>query len=243
MIDLHSHILPGIDDGPHQERVSIEMARMAAADGATVMACTPHRRDIYPTPAARMREGIAALQPLLDGAGIDLRLVTGLEIAIEAVAGMDDDELRAATLGDGPWLLIEMPFQGWPIDLPRVMTDLEIRGFRVLLAHPERCSSVQANPDRMRDLLGRGALAQVTAGSITGEMGVAPMRAAHALLRAGMVHVIASDAHSADRRAPGLTEALREAAAIVGRDPAEIAWMVTDVPQAIITGAEVRPPR
>lgn len=219
------------------------MARVAAADGTQVMACTPHRRVRFPTDVRRMREAIADLQPLIDAAGIDLRLVPGLEIAIDQVAGLDDDELRLAALGAGTWLLVEMPFQGWPIELPGVMTDLEIRGFRVLLAHPERCSSVQANPDRMRDLVGRGALTQITAQSITGELGVGPHRAAVALLRAGLVHVIASDAHSSRGRPPGLTDGLAEAARVVGAPPDEVAWMVQDVPRAIIEGGDVRPPR
>jgi len=243
VIDLHTHILPGVDDGPASPRDSLAMARAAAADGTRTMACTPHRRAKYPTRASRVHEGIADLQPRIDAEGIDLRLVPGLEIAIEEIAGMDDEELLAATLGDGPWLLLEMSFRGWPIDLPTVMTDLEIRGFRVLLAHPERCSSVQANPDRMRDLVGRGALVQVNARSITGDLGAAPFRAAAALLRGGMVHVIASDSHGANWRPPGLSDALATAADILGVEQASITWMVDDVPRAIIEGGDVRPPR
>ncbi len=243
MIDLHSHILPGIDDGPSDVAVSLHMARAAAADGARVVACTSHRHGRYPTPAARVHEGIAALQPLIDDAGIALRLVPGLEIALDQVAGMDDDELKAASLGDGRWLLLEMPFKGWPLELPQIMTALEVRGFRTLLAHPERNESVQANPDRMRDLVGRGALVQVTAASLTGAISPAAERASHALLRAGLIHVIASDMHSMSYRPPGLLAGLAAAAGVLRTGADKLAWMVRDIPQAIVSGAEVRPPQ
>jgi protein-tyrosine phosphatase len=244
VIDLHSHILPRIDDGPDRDRDSVEMARQAAADGATVIACTPHRTARTPTTPARVAEGIAALQPLIDDAGIPLRLVSGLEITIEQAGRMDDEELRAATLGGGGrWLLIEMPFQGWPLELPDVLTALEVRGFAAVIAHPERAQAVQAQPDRMRDIVGRGAIAQLTADSLTGENGPRPQRTAIHLLRAGFAHVIASDMHSPTWRPPGLTEGLAAAAGALRAEPDDLRWMVDDLPRAIIEGRDARAPR
>jgi len=244
VIDLHSHTLPRIDDGPVRDADSVEMARLAAADGVRVIACTPHRSRNTPTMPARVVEGIAALQPAIDAAGIDVRLVPGLEVTIEQAAAMDEDELRAASLGEGGrWLLIEMPFQGWPLELPDLLTALEVRGFGAVIAHPERAQSVQTSPDRMREIVGRGALLQLNAGSIAGENGPRPLRTAAQLLRAGFAHVIASDMHSPTWRPPGLTAGLSAAAEILKTTPDELRWMVDDVPRAIVDGRDVRPPK
>jgi protein-tyrosine phosphatase len=244
VIDLHSHILPGLDDGPQRDRDSVEMARLAAADGISVVACTPHRGYSYQTTSATVAAGIAALQPQIDAAGIPLRLVSGLEIAIDRALQMDEDELRAATLGgNGRWLLIEMPFQGWPLELPNLLTALELRGFSAVIAHPERAQSVQAMPDRMRDIVGRGALLQLTAQSLTGENGPRPLRCAEHLLHVGFAHIIASDMHSPTWRPPGITEGLTAAALMFHAKPDDLRWMVEDIPQAVLDGRDVKAPR
>ena len=210
LIDLHSHILPGIDDGSERDRDSVEMARLAAADGISVVACTPHRGYSYDTTPERVVDGIEALQPQIDATGIPLRLVSGLEIAIDRAIQMDEQELRAATLGgNGRWLLIEMPFHGWPLELPDLLTALEVRGFSAVIAHPERSQSVQAMPDRMRDIVGRGAIVQLTAASLTGENGPRALRCAEHLLHAGFAHIIASDLSAREQivwHALGLSE-------------------------------------
>ena len=244
VIDLHSHILPGIDDGPTSMRDSVEMARLAAADGITIVASTPHRGYRYDTTPSQVAEGIAALQPAIDAAGIPLRVVSGLEIAIDRAIAMDEDELRAASLDEnGRWLLIEMPFQGWPLDLPNLLTALELRGFGAVIAHPERAQSVQAMPDRMRDIVGRGALLQLTAQSMTGENGPRPLRCAEHLLHAGFAHIIASDMHSPTWRPPGLSDGLTAAALMFHAKPDDLRWMVDDIPRAVLEGRDVRPPR
>lgn len=243
MIDLHCHLLPGVDDGPSTIHDAVRMARVAVEDGTTTIACTPHRRPRFPNTPAIVDEAVAMFRERLAEEGIPLELVAGLELDIDELAAMDVEERAASALGDGPWLLVEMPFHGWPLSLPGLMTELEMQGLRTLIAHPERCSSVQKNPDRVRDLIGRGALVQVNAESITGLLGDQPQRAAERLLRAGYVHVIASDAHTPSRRPPGLTAALERAAEVLRCLPGEIAWMVDDVPRAMISGDVVRPPR
>jgi protein-tyrosine phosphatase len=241
---MHTHILPGIDDGPTRVDDAVAMARLAAADGIRTVACTPHRGYAYDTTPGEVARGIAELQPVIDAEGIDVRLVSGLEIAIDRAAGMDDDELYAATLGGaGRWLLIEMPFQGWPLNLPDLMTGLEVRGHGVVLAHPERAESVQARPHRITELVGRGALVQITAGSLTGDNGSRAERTAHQLLRAGLVHTIASDMHNPVHRPPGIREAWEAAAASLRRPAGDLEWMVSSIPQSVIEGRDVRPPR
>ena len=244
MIDLHSHLLPGIDDGPATVGDAVEMARVAWESGTRAMVCTPHMIREYPTRPQAMRLGVARLRTALDDAGIPLEIHPGAEISLDWIDRMDDADLAAASLGGGDWLLLEMPFRGWPLRLPEILRDLEIRGFRAVLAHPERADAVQRSPDRIRDLIGRGALVQLTAGSFLGEHGPASRRAALALLGGGAAHVMASDAHSAGPwRPPDLGAGVRGAAEALGVDAAALSWMVNEGPAAILAGGPVRPPR
>jgi protein-tyrosine phosphatase len=244
VIDIHSHLLPGIDDGPATTAESVRMARAAVEAGTTTMVCTPHMLPRRPTPPQAVHEGVAALRAELAAAEVPLTILPGGEIALERLRGMDDDELRASSLGGGGrWLLIEMPFTGWPLDLGRIVEDLEIRGFRAVLAHPERAQSLQRQPDRLRDAIGRGALTQINASSLTGGHGVAAERTARALLRLGWAHLIASDAHSAEWRDPDMRPGLAEAAAELGAAPEDLDWMVREGPELVIAGKNARPPR
>ena len=244
MIDLHNHLLPGIDDGPRTLADSLAMARLAVAAGITRMVCTPHvLPDAAPTPQ-QIAQAVAALRGELDAAGIALQIDTGAEIAVDVAFELDDDALRGYSLGGGGvWVLLEMPFEGWPLRLPQFLADLEMRGFRAVLAHPERARSVQLSVDRLRDLVGRGALTQITAEAVTGEFGPLTRQVARTLVTNGLAHLIASDAHSPTRRPPGLYPALEQAARWMRAEPAELGWMVTDGPRAVLAGKPVRPPR
>ena len=244
MIDIHSHLLPGIDDGPATPAESVRMARKAVASGTTTMVCTPHMLPRRPTPPEAVHAGVAALRAELEAADVPLAIVPGGEIALERLRAMDDAQLAAASLGGGGrWLLLEMPFAGWPLDLTRILDDLEIRGFRAVLAHPERAQSVQRRPDRLRDAIGRGALTQITASSLTGEHGPAADRTARALLRTGWAHLMASDAHSAEWRDPDMRPGLAAAAAELGGTGEDLDWMVREGPELVIAGKDVRVPR
>ncbi len=245
MIDLHSHLLPGIDDGPATLAESVEMARVAWESGTRAMVCTPHMIASYPTDPREVRLGVARLASALHDAEIPLAIHTGGEIALPWLERMSDDDLALASIGgSGRWLLLEMPFQGWPLRLPEILRDLEIRGFSAILAHPERADAVQRGPDRMRDLIGRGALVQLTAGSFLGEHGAAARRAALILLGGGAAHFLASDSHSAGPwRPPGLEAGLRAAADAIDVEAQALSWMVDEGPAAVLEGEPVRPPR
>lgn len=244
MIDLHAHLLPGLDDGPATMEGAVALARAAAADGIGTVVCTPHMDERRPITPARVRAGVEALTARLEREGIDLELRTGGEITLSFLPGMSDEDLAAASLGGGGrWILIELRGGGWPLGLADRLADLEIRGFGVVFAHPERAEFVQRAPDRLHDLVGRGALMQLNAGSLTGENGPRARIAAAALLRGGLAHVIATDAHSADRRPPELRAGLEAAARELGTGPEALAWMVDEGPRLVMEGRPVRPPR
>jgi protein-tyrosine phosphatase len=244
VIDLHCHLLPGVDDGPTSLRESLAMARAAWDAGTRTMVCTPHLNHRHPTRPADVHAWVAELQAALADADVDLRVLPGAEIALDALPGLGDEELALACLGGGRWLLLEMPFRGWPIALAQTISRLEMRGYGVVIAHPERAESIQRAPDRMRDLVGRGALVQVTAASITGDNGPAAQRTALMLLAGGAAHLIASDAHSAGPwRPPGLEGALAAAAEALDVHPQALRWTVEEGPAAIVEGRPVRPPR
>jgi protein-tyrosine phosphatase len=232
VIDLHTHILPGLDDGARSVEESIAMARAAVADGTRVAAATPHVRDDYPTSPARMEQLVAELRTALLRAEIPLELRTGGELALERLPMVDEDELHRFGLGGNPrYLLLEFPYHGWPLDLGNLIFTLRMRGYTPVLAHPERNVEVQAAPERLRRAVEQGALVQLTAGSLDGRLGGASRRAATKLLRLGLAHIVASDAHAPDVRAIGLTEAVK---ALGDRSLAE--WLTEDVPAAIVAG-------
>jgi len=243
MIDLHNHLLPGLDDGPADIAGSLEMARAAVAAGITTMACTPHVAAKYPNRASDIQPAVARLREELEAAQIALEIVPGAEISTEVIDRLDDDELRQLSLDGSGWLLVEAPFAGWPVRLPKLIAELEIRGFRVLIAHPERAEAIQHNPDRLRDLVGRGALAQSNGSSFVGDHGRLVSKTAQLLLQNGLIHVLASDAHSATWRPPGVGEAQKAAARALGVWPAALDWMVEEGPRQILDGGVVRPPR
>jgi protein-tyrosine phosphatase len=236
LIDLHSHVLPGVDDGAADLGDSIDIARAAAADGVTVLAATPHVRDDYPTSATTMERLLEETRRAIRAAGVDLELRPGGEIAVDFLSRLDDDELRRFSLGgDTRYLLLEFPYYGWPLELGDLVFRLETRGFMPVLAHPERNRDVQEKPERLRQLVEAGALVQVTAASLEGRLGRSSKQAAHTLLERELAHLVASDAHTAAVREGGLARGV----AGVG-DAALAQWLSQDVPAAIL--ADERPP-
>ena len=238
VIDLHSHILPGVDDGAQSIEDSVEIASAAVADGIEVLAATPHVRGDYPTDAETMEALVAEVRAALVEEGVPLDVRTGGEIALEQLERLSGDELRRFGLAGNPgYLLVEFPYYGWPLALPDVVFDLRTLGITAVLAHPERNADVQAEPERLRPLVDAGVLVQVTAASLDGRIGRRPQSTGLQLVETGLAHLVASDAHRAGVRAIGL----RAAAAAVG--DADVArWLTNDVPAAILSGGAL-PPR
>ena len=234
MIDLHSHVLPGLDDGAADLDEAVAICRGAAADGITVLAATPHVRHDYPTTPAQMAAGLAAVRA---AAGDLVRLVPGGEIDLGELA-RPDEELRRFALGGNPaYLLVETPYVGWSLQLPEQLFRLRLAGITPVLAHPERNAAVQAKPDLLEPIVAGGTLVQLTAASVDGRLGRRASACAEELLERRLAHLIASDAHTPDVRAIGMAAA----AASLGDD--ELArWLTFDVPNAIVEGERV-PPR
>ncbi len=233
MIDLHTHILPGVDDGAGTWEESLELARALADQGVLLAAATPHVRDDYPTPAETMEELVVQLRLALERERIDLRLRGGGEIALDRLDQLQADELRRFGLAGNPaYLLLEFPYAGWPLALPEAVSRLLGQGITPVLAHPERNPVVQDDPGLLRPVVAAGALVQLTAASLEGKLGRGPRQAGLALLRLGLAHMVASDAHRPGLRAGGLGEC----AQAVG-DPQLADWLTYGVPRAIVTGS------
>ena len=233
MIDLHSHVLPGLDDGAASLEESLGIARAAAADGTTALAGTPHVRALdYPTTPAAMEAALQAVREAVAAEGIAIEILGGGEVALDRLGALADDDLRRFGLGgSGSHVLVEMPYLDWPLELRDRVFELQLRGITPVLAHPERNPAVQEQPALLADLVQAGALVQLTAASIDGRGGRRAQKTASALLDAGLAHLIASDAHAPSVRAVGLSEA---AQAIGDRSLAS--WLTVDVPAAIVAG-------
>lgn len=238
MIDLHSHILPGLDDGARDLDESLAIARSMRADGVRVVAATPHVRDDYPTTPEAMSRALALVREAVARAGIEIDVRGGGEIASDLLERLDPEAVEAFGLGGNPRLvLVEYPYYGQPLSLARDCARLRLDGIVPVIAHPERNQTVQDRPADLEGLIGAGAIIQLTAASVDGRLGRAATECAHRLLEFELAHLIASDAH-----APGVRQAgLSAAAAAVGHD--ELAhWLTSSVPAALLASEEL-PPR
>jgi protein-tyrosine phosphatase len=237
VIDLHFHILPGIDDGPPTLGASLDSARAAQADGVQIVAATPHLREDHPrVRPEELAERCARLNDALVGAEIAVEVVPSAELDVLWVQQAGPEELRLASFGQrGTDVLLETPYGAVAPSFDAAVERLLSLGYRILLAHPERNRTFQQSPERVGELVRRGVLVQVTAGSLASADGRSRSRAlALELVVRGMAHVIASDAHRATEfRPPNLSAGVAAVSAI---DPALARWMVVDAPLAILAG-------
>jgi protein-tyrosine phosphatase len=238
VIDLHAHILPGLDDGAQTLEDSRELAHRAFQDGITAIAATPHVRADYPTTAGEMERGVDALRNDFRAQGIAIDVLHGGEIALEMLDTISREDLARFTLAQGDrYLLLEFPYVGWPLGIERRIFELRAAGLTPILAHPERNGEVQSKPERLAEAVRVGALVQITAASLDGRLGKSSRDAAERLLELRLVHLLASDAHTPDVRVGGLAEA---AARI--RDDALARYLTEGAPAAVVAGQEVPQP-
>ncbi len=233
MIDLHSHILPGIDDGARDLATSVAMARAWVEDGVEVVACTPHiTPGVYNNTGPQIRQAVADLQQVLVAEGIPLHLVTGADnhIMPDMVGGIGTG--RLLTLADTRYVLVEPPHHVAPLRLDDLFFSLLVAGYVPILTHPERLSWVPTHYAAIKRLAQAGVWMQVTSGALMGAFGSAPKYWAERLLDDGCVHILATDAHDITRRPPNLAAGRACAAQRVGTDEAE--RLVLTRPRAIL---------
>jgi len=244
MIDLHAHVLPGIDDGPPDLAGSVDFARAAAAQGTTVLAATPHLRGDYPLVDVHRIGGWCADLSAQLPVELNLELVPASEVDLMWAQDASDEELRLASFGQrGTDLLLETPYGLIPDNFEELLFKVSVRGYRVLLAHPERNQTFQRDPERLKRIAQRGVLMQITLPSVLArDKSSRSRKLAFDLVRGGMAHNLASDSHSSGRfRPPLLRAAVR---AFDEFAPSYAEWMVTEAPAAILEGAPLpRPPR
>jgi protein-tyrosine phosphatase len=238
LIDLHCHILPGIDDGALDIRDSAGLARQAAADGIEAICATPHIRHDHDVRIDELAGRVESLSRHLRGKAIPVAILAGGEVAETAVEALSEEELARVALGDGRWLLLE-PAPG-PLgdSLQRRVEHLAERGHRALIAHPERHVSADMY-ERIAGLIGAGALVQATADFFLHERTADGMLA---LAEAGLVHVLSSDAHSSHGGRPAKMAAAFERLAEVEALRPHLEWIRETAPRAIVEGAELELP-
>ena len=242
MHDLHSHILPGVDDGPAAIEDSIAIARIAADSGTRVMLATPHRKDVTELSSVQhIRDLTAKLQRRIDEERIALTLTLGMENHIDAALPDDAAAGKALTMNGSRYILVEMPFFGGIEEHDYVedaLRELQAQGLTPVFAHPERIEAFQRQPELLERYIGRGLLSQLTRGSLLGHWGEEVRQFSLELLRNGMVHMLSSDTHSPrPPRTPELGEALKIASEVVGCRTAEA--MVNDIPRAVLENSEI----
>lgn len=232
MIDIHAHILPGLDDGPGSIDESLAICRIAASDGIKKIVATPH---IYPGVYNNNRKGIldrvGQLNRVIIEEGIDLEILPGADIHLTRDIFSQLENGDCIGINNTCYLLIELP-EILPVNCEDIVFRLRGEGYVPVISHPERNFDIQKNPDKLKKLIEMGALAQVTAMSLTGAFGYMIKRSARSLLKGNLAQIIATDAHSVDKRPPILSEAVRIAGKIIGKEEAYA--MVYHTPMKIL---------
>jgi len=235
MVDLHHHLLPGLDDGSPDLETSLAMARMAATDGITQIVCTPHASSRYAFSPELIEEKLATLRVALARESIPLTLASGCDFHLsydnikDAIA-----HPRKYSLNATDYLLIELPDHGLSTSLEEIFYQLRLAGLTLILTHPERNPTLQRDPARLAAWLREGMLVQITTSSVLGKMGETARKMSQTLLANRWVHFLATDAHNLTTRPPLMAEARDLVAARHGDSYANL--LCTENPTAVFNG-------
>jgi protein-tyrosine phosphatase len=262
MIDLHCHILPGLDDGPGTVEESLAMARMGYGDGIRVVVATPHTLNgLHQNGRSAILTKVEELKQAITRCGVrswgcevekvassnaerqttnsELKILPGADVRLCEKTLQELDGGNVLTIGDeGKYLLLEFPTPSVPPQSESLLAQLLNRGIVPIITHPERNAEIVRRPERYYEMIRMGCLGQVTAMSLTGGFGAEAKRIAEKLLSYRLIHIIASDAHSTNGRPPVLSQAVEAAGKIIGENDAR--KMVVDTPQAILEGRSFR---
>ena len=236
MIDIHHHLLPGVDDGPKDMETTLAMLEMAVNDGTTHIVATPHANSMYSYDRAAheaLLQTVRASMPADLASRITLGLGCDFHLTYDNVEAAKADPAYFSINGKG-YLMVELPDHAIPRTTPEALYELRIAGMVPVLTHPERNKTIQHDLDMMKPWLVGGLLLQVTAGALTGVFGKVAQKCAFDLLNRNWVHVIASDAHGTGRRNPQLSEARNIVATKYGEETAQ--RLFTDNPLAAFEG-------
>jgi protein-tyrosine phosphatase len=231
VIDIHDHILPGLDHGSRDWDETLQMCRIAAADGITTLAATPHVNEIYHNTPEEIRAAVRQLRERLEEAGVEMEIAAGGDYHIHPDLGPEN----IVTLNDnGRYFLLEFPYHVIPPNSEAFTAGLINKGLIPIITHPERISSLHRDYRRLELFLKTGALVQITAGSLAGDFGPEVASCAEKILKKHWVHFLATDAHWVEERTPVLSEGLKAAARIIGE--VEARALVDDNPRAALEG-------
>lgn len=239
VIDLHCHLLPGVDDGPATTVDAVSLARGLVGAGVDAAVVTPHVDHTWSVDPYEIAPAVAAVRTVLEDAGVELALHTGAEVALDRLLDLDDAARDAIRLGGGPYLLVESPHATVSGAFLSVLHNLLVRGERIVLAHPERCPSFQRRPESLAELVDAGALCSITAGSMQGRFGSTVRGFTVDLLRDGLVHNVASDAHDVAGRPPGLLAGFHSLEPQLPGLSSQLEWMTRTVPSAVLAGRQL----
>lgn len=235
MVDLHCHILPGLDDGPDGIEESLEMAETAIEDGITHVVATPHSSDRYSFDFATVRRLRDELQSRIGGR---LQIGTGCDFHLnpENLASLDKQPGQYC-INQRDYLLVEFNEVSIPPAMDKILHDMQLSGLRPIVTHPERNRILRSCPQRLQEWVRRGCFVQVTAGALTGGFGLTAAELALAWIAEGMVHFVSSDAHNNRARPLRLGPAYREVAGRFGEEKARALFQ--ENPRAAFEGRDL----
>jgi protein-tyrosine phosphatase len=220
-VDIHCHVLPGLDDGPKTPEESVALCRALAEDGITTVVATPHQLGRYDRRNAGnvVRTAVQTLRATLAAEGVPLKLRAGADVRVDERILPLITSGEVLTIGGGPYLLLELPHETYIEPAPLIRL-LGAKGVRVIITHPERHEVVRAKPQLVGPWLQAGAMLQLTAGSLIGMFGSKAEAAAWRWLGAGNASFVATDAHDVSRRPPCMTQAIEAIERRLGADVA-----------------------
>ena len=223
MIDVHSHILPGLDDGPKCMEQALEMCAIAKADGIELIVATPHMLNgLYELEREDVLAGVKELSQACREKHIDIAILPGADVRVA-----DDLERmlacgKAMTVADQrQHLMLELPEETVPAELTGLLFELQLTGICPVISHPERNYAIQEDLNLLRKLAEAGSLTQITAGALTGQFGSTAQRCSRKIVQAGLGHLLASDAHDSKRRKPVLSQAYKVVEELMGSEEAQ----------------------